>query len=184
MQISRRKLTIGACLTASSLLSTSGAAEQTLPTAPWRQLIETICEEEGFEDSALVEAVMLVESRGNASAVSAAGAYGLMQLMPATARQLGVTLTDPEDNIRGGVRFLQWAIDRYGLYGGIAAYNCGPRCGPTAESEWPTETRAYLPAVLHAYEAVKAARVATLTATSVEEAGGRSSYSPRYTRPE
>ena len=78
---------------------------------------------------ALVKAVMLVESGFNAHAVSPKGAEGLMQLMPATARELGVVDSfDPEQNIAGGTAYLRRMIDRFNgnMDKAVAAYNAGP----------------------------------------------------------
>lgn len=79
-------------------------------------------------DSTLIASVIHAESRGNAKAVSHAGAKGLMQLMDATAEDLGVTDSlDPEQNIMGGSRFLKKLIDRYqDVELALAAYNAGP----------------------------------------------------------
>lgn len=76
----------------------------------------------------LVRSVILVESAYNPHAVSAKGAVGMMQLIPATARRFGVRDSfDAEENIRGGARYLRYLLD---LYGGdsqlaLAAYNAG-----------------------------------------------------------
>jgi soluble lytic murein transglycosylase-like protein len=77
---------------------------------------------------ALLEALVWQESRWQASAVSPAGARGLAQLMPGTARDLGVNPDDPFANLEGGARYLREQLDRFDgdLEKALAAYNAGP----------------------------------------------------------
>lgn len=78
-------------------------------------------------DPDLVRAVMRVESGGNPNAISSAGAIGLMQLMPGTARGLGVDPHDPIRNLEGGIKYLAQLSGKYnGDYvKTLAAYNAG-----------------------------------------------------------
>jgi soluble lytic murein transglycosylase-like protein len=77
---------------------------------------------------ALIEALVWQESRWQASAVSPVGARGLAQLMPGTARELGVDSSDPFANLEGGARYLRQQLDRFDgdLERALAAYNAGP----------------------------------------------------------
>lgn len=80
-------------------------------------------------DPLLVKAVIHAESGFNSRAVSSCGAEGLMQLMPSTARGLGVTDSmDPVQNIAGGTRYLRYLLDKFGgnTSKTVAAYNAGP----------------------------------------------------------
>ena len=83
---------------------------------------------EQYAPPALVKAVMQVESAGKPKAVSEKGAAGLMQLMPGTAKDLGVEdRFDPAQNIEGGSRYLQQMINKYKKTDlALAAYNWGP----------------------------------------------------------
>jgi soluble lytic murein transglycosylase-like protein len=77
---------------------------------------------------ALLEAVVWQESRWNTAAVSPVGARGLAQLMPGTARQMGVDARDPGANLEGGARYLRLQLDAFAgdLEKALAAYNSGP----------------------------------------------------------
>jgi hypothetical protein len=78
-------------------------------------------------DAALVLAVMAAESGFRKDAVSPVGARGLMQLMPATAKELGIRIDDPHDNVMGGARYLAFLLQHFGSEDlAIAAYNAGP----------------------------------------------------------
>ncbi len=76
----------------------------------------------------LLEAVVWQESRWNTGAVSPVGARGLTQLMPGTARQMGVNPHDPSANLEGGARYLRLQLDAFegDLEKALAAYNAGP----------------------------------------------------------
>jgi soluble lytic murein transglycosylase-like protein len=103
----------------------------------------------------LVAAVILAESGGDPRAQSKRGARGLMQLMPATARQYGVSnVFDPEENIRGGSRYLRDLLERYqnNLQLVLAAYNAGPEAVDQHGGIPPfRETLEYVPRVLQIY---------------------------------
>lgn len=77
---------------------------------------------------ALIEALVWQESRWHPGAVSPVGARGLAQLMPGTARELGVDARDPFANLEGGARYLREQLDRFdgNLEKALAAYNAGP----------------------------------------------------------
>lgn len=92
----------------------------------WEPDLQELCEK--YEvDPHLARAVMRCESGGNPTAVSSAGAIGLMQLMPGTARGLGVDPKDPKRNLEGGIKYLAQLADKYdGDYvKTLAAYNAG-----------------------------------------------------------
>lgn len=99
-------------------------------------------------DSALVRAVMHVESWFEPDAVSKSGAQGLMQLMPATQTRFGVRDPfDPLDNITAGVAYLSWLLDEFGgdMSRAIAAYNAGENAVRRHGGVPPfPETREYL----------------------------------------
>jgi hypothetical protein len=113
-------------------------------------------------DPELVLAVVGVESAFRPDAVSHKGAQGLMQLMPATARELGVTdVLDPAQNLDGGTRYLRQLVAMYGgdLGKALAAYNAGPGAVRRHRGVPPyRETLHYIDKVLKRYEKARAAK--------------------------
>ena len=108
-------------------------------------------------DAALIRAVISVESGYNPSAVSRAGAVGLMQLMPETATRYNVTdRHDPEQNIHGGAEYLRDLLRmfNYDLHLAIAAYNAGEQAVMKYGNRIPPyrETVAYVPKVMKFYK--------------------------------
>lgn len=106
-------------------------------------------------DPRLIHAVIQAESAYNPNAVSHAGAEGLMQLMPSTAKRVGVANSfDPTQNIFGGATVLRQMLDRYDgdLIKSLAAYNAGPEAVDRANGI-PNykETQEYVPRVLNFY---------------------------------
>lgn len=93
----------------------------------WEPLVGSIAQRYGL-DTEFILRIIEAESGGNPNAVSPKGAIGLMQLMPDTARALGVQNPyDPVQNIEGGVRYLRHLLDRFGDRRlALAAYNAGP----------------------------------------------------------
>lgn len=108
---------------------------------------------------ALVLAVIAVESAGRTEAVSHAGAQGLMQLMPDTARRFGVTdIQNPTQNIRGGVTYLDWLLKEFNRDPvlALAGYNAGEGAVTRHQGVPPfSETRAYVPKVLAAWSVAR-----------------------------
>ncbi len=109
--------------------------------------IRAAAQRHGVEE-AIVRAIIHAESSFNPNAVSHAGAQGLMQLMPATARRFGVTNSfDPTQNIGGGVQYLAWLLKRYNgdLTLAAAGYNAGEGAVDRHKGVPPyNETRRYV----------------------------------------
>jgi soluble lytic murein transglycosylase-like protein len=90
------------------------------------------------------------ESGWNAGAVSHKGATGLAQLMPGTAKKLGVDINDPAQNLEGGARYLRQMYDKFGSWKlALAAYNAGPGAVEKHGGVPPyAETKGYVKAIL------------------------------------
>lgn len=123
-----------------------------------RQKIEVMIREVSARynvDPALIRAVIETESNWNSTAISRKGALGLMQLVPGTARQLGVNNAfDPKQNLDGGVRYLHTLLERYNgdLDRALAAYNAGPGAVDRARGvPQLRETREYVRKVTDSY---------------------------------
>jgi soluble lytic murein transglycosylase-like protein len=125
-------------------------------------------------DPALVRAVIHAESAFKPGAKSNKGALGLMQLMPGTARDMGVVnVMSPEDNIRGGVRYLAWLLEqnRGNTMLATAAYNAGPNAVKRYNGMPPfEETRTYVKRVKILHDRYKKALNKTFSGRVVSQA--------------
>lgn len=122
-----------------------------------------------FQDAAIATgistdilgAIARAESSFNPAAQSGAGAIGLMQLMPDTAKGLGVNPSDPAQNVLGGAKYIRQMMNQFGaLELALAAYNAGPgrvqqAINQAGSNRWddlkaylPKETQGYVPKVL------------------------------------
>ena len=109
-------------------------------------------------DAALVRSIVNAESGFDSNATSPKGAMGLMQLMPETARELGVrNAYDPVENIRAGTRYLKTLLNRYdgNVSLALAAYNWGMGNLEKRPGQMPSETRQYVAKVTDQYEKMK-----------------------------
>jgi soluble lytic murein transglycosylase-like protein len=149
-----------------ALAALSEGPDGTRVDAPRLQAMQVLAQTWGTEilkatvgtkvSPALVLAVISVESGGNTTAASGAGAQGLMQLIPATAARFGVSdALDATQNIKGGVAYLDWLMGNFNRdpLMVIAAYNAGEGA-VTANGGVPpyAETRDYVPKVLAAWQ--------------------------------
>jgi hypothetical protein len=107
-------------------------------------------------DPALIAAVIEQESGGKPDIMSSSGAIGLMQLMPRTAKELGVNPYDPVQNIDGGTKYLATQLHRFGsVEMALAAYNAGPKNVFNFRYMYIAETQNYIrnvPALMNKYQ--------------------------------
>ncbi|MDD3594050.1 MAG: lytic transglycosylase domain-containing protein [Candidatus Gastranaerophilales bacterium] len=118
------------------------------------QMVQKAASSAGI-DPKLIMSVIKQESGFNPNAISKAGAQGLMQLMPATAKSLGVTNAfNPQENIEGGVKYLKGLLDRFNgnKILALAAYNAGPNAVTKYNGIPPyAETQNYVKSILKNY---------------------------------
>lgn len=139
---------LGAALLATPMLAAPQSMPQLaaqafpMPVPQYLAQIITSAAQKYGVDPNLVAAMAFRESRFDPNAVSSIGAQGILQLMPQTAHELGVTNAfDPQQNVFGGVKYLRSLLDRFNgnLDLTLAAYNAGPdlvaKVGPNATQE-------------------------------------------------
>ncbi|PYC12841.1 lytic transglycosylase [Pseudomonas jessenii] len=128
---------------------------QMIANQPYAELVSAAAKVNQLPE-ALLHAVINAESRYNPGATSPKGAGGLMQLMPDTARELGVTdVYDPKANIQGGAKYLKRLMTLFDndIALAVAAYNAGPDAVLSRGRVIPpfAETQRYVPNVLRQY---------------------------------
>ncbi len=137
------------------IVETGEDIQETRLLPQWEPVIRPAAEKYGLDPN-LVAAVIWAESSGDPDAVSKKGARGLMQLLPSTARELGVdNIFDPRDNVDGGTHYLRKMLDSHDgdLELALAAYNAGPDAVRRHGGVPPyKETSAYVARVMRMYE--------------------------------
>jgi soluble lytic murein transglycosylase-like protein len=125
------------------------APRSTLSRVPYAHSIRAAARRYGLSAS-LLAALVRAESGFEPNAVSSAGARGLGQLMPATARALGISDPfDPAQNLDGSARYLAEQVDRFGSVRlALAAYHAGPKRARRGLHTVPATTRVYVARVL------------------------------------
>lgn len=142
----------------SGVVSTTQPASPSTPTTvgddvPYASLFNEAGERLGV-DPALLASVAQIESAFDPTAISSAGAQGLMQFMPATAGEMGVDSFDPASAVDGAARYLRRELDRFGSVElALAAYNAGPGAVQRHGGVPPfAETQRYVDKVLDVLE--------------------------------
>ncbi|MBR1680412.1 lytic transglycosylase domain-containing protein [bacterium] len=141
-------------LKASSIDSEIPNVDRNAPKAQIISMIDKVAKKHGVDEK-LVRALVRQESGFNPNATSHCGAMGLMQLMPATAKSLGVTdAYNPVQNVEGGVKYLKNMLNKYNgnVILALAAYNAGPGAVDKYGSVPPyAETQNYVKSILANY---------------------------------
>jgi len=129
-------------------------ADKLSPRQKIKDIVTRMSKKHGVDEK-LVNALIKQESGFNPNAKSKVGAMGLMQLMPSTARGLGVTNPmDPEQNVEGGVKYLKSMLNKYNgnVILALAAYNAGPNAVDKYDGVPPyKETQNYVRSILANY---------------------------------
>ena len=156
LEVSPPEPVLTPALASASTNAASGVSRIMQSNAPFQDVIKNAAESSGVEGR-LLHAVITAESNYNPRAVSPKGAQGLMQLMPKTARQYGVSNAfDPKQNIQGGARYLAYLLRLFDndVTLSVAAYNAGENAVIQHGKKVPPfrETTAYVSKVLSLYK--------------------------------
>lgn len=144
--------------TQSSLASVISSYSSTMTNSgtDYDEIIKRAAEKYNVPEK-LISSIIKQESNFNPSATSSAGASGLMQLMPGTAKYLGVTNSlDPEQNIMGGTKYISQMLSQFGgnMETALAAYNAGPGAVKKYDGIPPyKETQNYVQKVMNHFQA-------------------------------